>query len=155
MERVSAYAEGVRHERAMSESAAHGESTWTRKRTTAEGLMGRFWTFYSKVAQACGVCNLRERIAPLRRLSGSLSALILREPTTIPCTPPHSFCVLSDCPSPSVSACWGARALAGCTQQALTKLKNVLPNDLGTEKTRKTPRKWCGMRRELGRACTQ
>ena len=38
--------------RAMSESAAHGESTWTRKRTTAEGLMGRFWTFYSKVAQA-------------------------------------------------------------------------------------------------------
>ena len=79
MERVSAYAEGVRHERAMSESAAHGESTWTRKRTTAEGLMGRFWTFYSKVAQAYGVCNLRERIAPLRRLSGSLSALILRE----------------------------------------------------------------------------
>ena len=86
MERVSAYAEGVRHERAMSESAAHGESTWTRKRTTAEGLMGRFWTFYSKVAQACGVSNLRERIsnlreriAPLRRLSGSLSALILRE----------------------------------------------------------------------------
>ena len=61
MERVSAYAEGVRHERAMSESAAHGESTWTRKRTTAEGLMGRFWTFYSKVAQAYGVCNLRER----------------------------------------------------------------------------------------------
>ena len=85
-------------------------------------------------SQAYGVCNLRERIAPLRRLSGSLSALILREPTTIPCTPPHSFCVLSDCPSPSVSACWGARALAGCTQQALTKLKNVLPNDLGTEK---------------------
>ena len=42
----------MRHERAMSESAAHGESTWTRKRTTAEGLMGRFWTFYSKVAQA-------------------------------------------------------------------------------------------------------
>ena len=74
-------------------------------------------------SQAYGVCNLRERIAPLRRLSGSLSALILREPTTIPCTPPHSFCVLSDCPSPSVSACWGARALAGCTQQALTKLK--------------------------------
>ena len=107
MERVSAYAEGVRHERAMSESAAHGESTWTRKRTTAEGLMGRFWTFYSKVAQAYGVCNLRERIAPLRRLSGSLSALILREV--------------------------GALALAGCTQQALTKLKNVLPNDLGTE----------------------
>ena len=34
-----------------------------------------------------------------------------------------------------VSACWGALALAGCTQQALTKLKkNVLPNDLGTEK---------------------
>jgi len=32
--------------------------------------------------QAYGVCNLRERIAPLRRLSGSLSALILREPTT-------------------------------------------------------------------------
>jgi len=28
----------------------------------------------------------------------------------------------------------GERALAGCTQQALTKLKNVLPNDLGTEK---------------------
>ena len=125
MERVSAYAEGVRHERAMSESAAHGESTWTRKRTTAEGLMGRFWTFYSKVAQVYGVCNLRERIAPLRRLSGSLSALILREPTTIPCTPPHSFCVLSDCPSPSVSACWGALALAGCTQQALTKLKKM------------------------------
>merc|ERR1712087_1079169 len=64
--------------------------------------------------------------APPLRLA---SALILREPTTIPCTPPHSFCVLSDCPSPSVSACWGARALAGCTQQALTKLKNVLPND--------------------------
>ena len=79
MERVSAYAEGVRHERAMSESAAHGESTWTRKRTTAEGLMGRFWTFYSKVAQACGVCNLRERIAPLRRVSSALSALILCE----------------------------------------------------------------------------
>ena len=79
MERVSAYAEGVRHERAMSESAAHGESTWTRKRTTAEGLMGRFWTFYSKVAQAYGVCNLRERIAPLRRLSSALSALILCE----------------------------------------------------------------------------
>ena len=30
-------------------------------------------------SQAYGVCNLRERIAPLRRLSGSLSALILRE----------------------------------------------------------------------------
>ena len=79
MVRVSAYAEGVRHERAMSESAAHGESTWTRKRTTAEGLMGRFWTFYSKVTQAYGVCNLRERIAPLRRVSSALSALILCE----------------------------------------------------------------------------
>ena len=33
------------------------------------------------------------------------------------------LCVLSDCPSLSVSACWGALALAGCTQQALTKLK--------------------------------
>ena len=65
--------------RAMSESAAHGESTWTRKRTTAEGLMGRFWTFYSKVTQAYGVCNLRERIAPLRRVSSALSALILCE----------------------------------------------------------------------------
>ena len=82
MERVSAYAEGVRHERAMSESAAHEESTWTRKRTTAEGLMGRFWTFYSKVAQACCFCNLRERIAPSRRVSSALSALILCEPTT-------------------------------------------------------------------------
>ena len=74
MERVSAYAEGVRHERAMSESAAHGESTWTRKRTTAEGLMGRFWTFYSKVAQACCFCNLRERIAPRRAASPARSA---------------------------------------------------------------------------------
>ena len=114
MERVSAYAEGVRHERAMSESAAHGESTWTRKRTTAEGLMGRFCTFYSKVAQAYGVCNLRERIAPLRRVSSALSALILCEPTTIPCTPPHSFCVC--CPTVPVRLCppagerWPSRA---------------------------------------------
>ena len=45
MERVSAYAEGVRHERAMSESAAHGESTWTRKRTTAERADGPFLDF--------------------------------------------------------------------------------------------------------------
>ena len=39
MERVSAYAEGVRHERAMSESAAHGESNGTQKSPTAGRLM--------------------------------------------------------------------------------------------------------------------
>jgi len=69
MERVSAYAEGVRHERAMSESAAHGESTWTRKRTTAEGLMGRFWTFYLPKRTASATCesaSLRCAASPAR-----------------------------------------------------------------------------------------
>ena len=90
MELVSAYAEGVRHERAMSESAAHGESTWTRKRTTAEGLMGRFWTFYSKVAQACCFCNTCESASLRRAASPARSA--------------PSFCV-NPPPSPVTSVC--------------------------------------------------
>ena len=108
MERVSAYAEGVRHERAMSESAAHGESTWTRKRTTAEGLMdGPFLDFLlegNPSVRRLQLARAHRSAAP--RLQRAQRPHFVRTHHHPLYTSTLVLCVLSDCPSLSVSACW-------------------------------------------------